>query len=373
MASGKSEPHKTEKTELLDGQAPVSAETAGESKPAHSSYLICFVYGMFMLSVMIFCLSHISVQYLGGAIPENELNAIRFGIGTFMSAAFLATVDRKNWLIALKQWPVFFFVVVFGCLYNGTLYTAAAYAPLGVVGGLSLATAIITNAFLSICVKSERKLCHYISAVIAVTGIILLAQPDFIFHPSSEGKNATTSWVSPCLLEVHPSEDEPELSKGTGMILAVASGIVMAFKYHVMRHMTHTHNPFTVTFWLHVFATILSAILMGIFETPTMPDDLFCIGALILHSVAMAQYILALIFTLSHVSALATNLLASLELPILLISQYTFMKHIMPGKGNWLEISGAVLCFIGSTGGTFAELFWSWYREKAKVKDDNSK
>ena len=49
---------------------------------------------LMIVSVLLYCCSYVSVQYLGGAVPDNELNVFRFSIQVFMTSFFL--IDHKE-------------------------------------------------------------------------------------------------------------------------------------------------------------------------------------------------------------------------------------------------------------------------------------
>ncbi len=61
---------------------------------------------------------------------------------------------------------------------------------------------------------------------------------------------------------------------------------------------------------------------------------------------------------------------------ILLVYQYKLLMHVTPGLGNWLEIVGALLCFIASFIGALGPLYAAkstlQENEEYEVVSDNS-
>ena len=62
-------------------------------------------------------------------------------------------------------------------------------------------------------------------------------------------------------------------------------------------------------------------------------------------------------------------MILNLEPVILLTFQYTWMKVVNPGLGNWVEVVGPVVCFVGSTLGPGLELL-KYFKHKKKQSEE---
>ena len=60
----------------------------------------------------------------------------------------------------------------------------------------------------------------------------------------------------------------------------------------------------------------------------------------------------------------------SFQLVVLLILQYTVLKDIQPGHGNWLELLGAALVFAGVVGAPVWHLIRQRNEDLKKAKDE---
>ena len=69
---------------------------------------------------------------------------------------------------------------------------------MGTLAGLTNSLLITCNALLSICIIRERSVHLYVTAVFAVTGIILMTQPEFLFENANLAPPPRVNWTSPC-------------------------------------------------------------------------------------------------------------------------------------------------------------------------------
>ena len=332
-------------------------------------------FSLCLFSVVIYSVSFISVQYLSGVVPENELNTWRYLIGAILSAPFV-TKSGGKFLVPKSKGILFLGICASNMAFNSTLYTACINLPVGTAYGMCTATSIITMAIITICSERTFQPKMYIGATVCLLGVILLVQPTLLMFPAVEVRN--TSWKSPCLPLSNATNMHQNQTEETAMALsdsaldytlAAASGVVLAILLQLVKYYVVDANPFAMNMWCSVANTAISLILMLIMEEPVLPSDLLCILSLLGHCIVIAIGAIIYSFTLETLSAALTNLLGSLNLVILVIMQYTLMRNILPAKENWLEILGAVLCFFGSLGGTTYELLTQKYAQQDGKKD----
>ena len=75
---------------------------------------VYFAVSLCVFAVAIYSVSFISVQYLSGAVPENELNSWRFLAAAIMSAPFVTKTNSKI-LVPKSKWHIFLAI----CVYSG--------------------------------------------------------------------------------------------------------------------------------------------------------------------------------------------------------------------------------------------------------------
>ena len=262
-----------------------------------------------LFAVAVYSISCISVQYLSGAVPENELNTWRFLIAAILSAPFVTKSDGK-FLVPKSKGILFLAIFVVTVAFNSTLYTACIYLPVGTAYGMCTATSIIAMAIITICSDRTFQPKMYIGAIVCLLGIILLVQPTFLMFPAVEVRN--TSWKSPCLprsnaTNMHQNQTE-ETAMGLsdsmfGYTLAAASGVVMAIHFQLQEYYVVDANPFAMNMWCSVAGTAISLILMLIMEEPVLPSDLLCLLSLLGHCIVIAICGIILPFVLETLSA----------------------------------------------------------------------
>ena len=164
-----------------------------------------------LFAVAIYSVSFISVQYLSGVVPENELNTWRFLIAAILSAPFVTKSDVK-FLVPKSKGLLFLAICAFTVAFNSTLYTACIYLPVGTAYGMCTATSI------NICSERTFQPKMYIGATVCLLGIILLVQPTFLKFPAVEIRN--TSWKSPCLPLSNATNMHQNQTEETAMALS---------------------------------------------------------------------------------------------------------------------------------------------------------
>ena len=309
----------------------------------------------------------------GGAVPQFELNVWRFGTQCVISIPFVikrrcqVTIPRPAWL------PMVFALLEF-IIYNASFYSAPQYLPVATMQGSTTVVTLVINVVLSICIKSERKTHLYLSSVVCSAGILLMIQPMFMFANANLTRLPPTNWTSPCFknisqllpilnetILVENSTSSPESSGGIsneafGYILVLISGSMVSVGLHVVKISMKYITFITYSFWTGLIGAIFSAILMFIFEEPAFPTRPDCIGYLLIYAVGTAQSAFIFPLCLTYVIPSVYGLILATKLVILVVLQYTWLSHIQPGLGNWVEILGAIVCLLGSTLGPMFQL-----------------
>ena len=304
-------------------------------------------------------------QIMAGSIPEFELNTWRFGF--LIIILIPVTVGRRCEIkVPWIKLPLLITNIIIYNASNILQYTAYIYLPVGLTDGLVNSIIIVGNALLSICIKSERKCVLYVAAVISIIGIVLMIQPPVMFSGANLPPPPTVNWTSPCLLHgdtlrnvTSGTEDTGIQETTLGYIFAALCAITYILRYYALSYMVATISPFNFAFWNALMGTCVSLILMGIFETPTLPLSGFCILMLAVHCVGNALITLCNPWSLQYISPTQIGMINSCKMAILMIYQYTFLRHIKPGLQNWVEILGAVICFTGMIGGPLLQIISS--------------
>ena len=326
---------------------------------------LVFAYVIAILSYVLSCASLVCVQVLGGAVPEFQLNAWRFGMQLML--VFPINIYRKCDLkVPRRKLPLIFAMFFLYNVFNITYYTGVIYVAVGTVFGIASTITIAANVVLSICIKKDRKIPLYVGATLALIGLIMMIQPEFMFPGDILHSAPKTNYTSPCVFETGIVEGlgNTDINKQwLGYIFAVISGAIVVGILHGMSNVVSEVSSFTFAFWNGLVGTTVSLILMGILETPVMPTSPMCVLLLLGHAIGTSQISVVTPWCLQYLSPTVCGLIYSLQLVLLLLMQYTVLKDIQPGNGNWVEILGAVVCFLGIIGGPT----WHLYKESKSI------
>ena len=338
-------------------------------------------YIMTTSSMSLYCLSVVSVQILAGSVPDFELNGFRF---LTQAAVALPVILYKNcdFKVPVSKLGLMTLIIILFMIYNVTYYGAAVYLPLGTLAGVVNSIAIAGNSLLSICIVRERSLQLYIAAVFAIIGIMLMTQPDFMFKNAGLPPPPIVNWISPCKTQ-HPvvilnstfntsmlpglNYTEPFIDNNEnlnldndlliGYILVLITGISDSIWIQSIGALVQHVSPFIMAFWVGIFGSGISFLIMAIMETPVFPNTPLCIGLLFMHCIGATQIAIVIPWSVQHISPSLCTMVNSLYLVVLLLLQYTALEDIKPGLQNWVEILGAVICLLAVVIGPMLHLW----------------
>ena len=120
-------------------------------------------------------------------------------------------------------------------------------------------------------------------AVLCITGVILVVQPEFLFNRRSiqQHGNTVEHFKSENISEnAIRNENEKEdvdtniMYAVLGVLLPMISGTVQSAQAVLVKKYPFIKEDVVVTgFWTMFFCSVISALLMGIFEKPTIPNN----------------------------------------------------------------------------------------------------
>ena len=230
-----------------------------------------------------------------------------------------------------------------------------------------------------------------LSLVLSVVAVVLVIQPSFIFGSSSESTDNSTITLTEklhqfvraskllrrseeLLYNVTLPQPENDVETSTtdeilGYILMILAGVSGAVDTVIQKARLNSESPLVVTFWASIVMTVIPLVLCLIteLESLTFPTDLNSILLVLGHLFASALSLILTIRGVSMTTAILITLALSMQIFFLIISQYTVLKSIEPGKGNWIEILGAVTVFLAA----IIPPVWDVFEAKANCNVDS--
>ena len=217
--------------------------------------------------------------------------------------------------------------------------------------------------------REKPTLYVLLSSALCITGVMAVIQPEFIFNtgvarqPQSCDTHGYLNAISNSTTEGMTSSSGWE-GNGSSLFLeilkyalAVVSGMTFSVDVVILKK-----NPYlvdhvaAVLFWTSLFSTLLSIIAMLLLETPSFPTGQWDILNIILHCLCFAVMWAPYMYAVKHVSANACNVIYSMNVVLMLITQYTILSCIMPGHRNWIEFLGVILVLTGSMLNSLVEI-----------------
>ena len=320
-------------------------------------------------------LGAVGVQILHGAVPNMELNLLRNGLILFV----LIPIVLRQKIDVRFPWRKVPFVILAAMatnIQNICYYAAAKDVALGTLSAMVASIAIALNTSTSICIKAERSVYLYGGAVVSIIGLFLMAQPAFLFH-HTDTNEVHLNWTPPCVQAIHHNMSDAaydpvvtgnitagklgtigditaEKPRIIGVIppkdaifIVLTSGFIVIQVLSNKRTVCDGTTALSVTLWTAVIGTLLSIILMPFIEKPVLLTSPYCITLLLLHCISVEQSMIIIPWAAPYVLPPIITMSFAMPIIVQMICQYTFLKNIQPGFGNWEEIFGGILCSLG--------------------------
>ena len=303
---------------------------------------ICIV----VFAVFCECGSTICAQALGQIIPMFELNIWRFALQPLLVLPIIMC-KKIPFRINRNNIPDVFMICVLFNIYNALFYNAATYLPVGTISGINSALMLTVVAMVTVVISKKCTFYTSCSVVLCITGMILTSQPGFIFNHIYDGRNLSHFYHPLCYNSMNRTihNNAPSEGFGYGMltITACAASLII-LRTRIIREEV---DAFVLCFWVGISGTLFSPLLMFILEDFVFPTSLECQLLLFAHSLMTVLSTISYLNALRLINPLLFTLLRSLQIILMCISQYTFMKTINPGKHNLIEITGVLTLFVG--------------------------
>ena len=187
---------------------------------------------------------------------------------------------------------------------------------------------------------------------------------DELSHNISLSPNSTESYTVNNLnvsnaalhLELLSTSASSKRRRWTGYALALLTGVCGACCYQAMKNALQTSQPWAINFWIGLVGTVLLSLTMFAFELPLLRllTRLPCIGYFLV--VVVIQYQLSSAYCLQYMNPSVYALIRALQLPLLFVVQWLLSGVVRPPQANWVEVAGAVVCFIAVCVGPVVQL-----------------
>ena len=307
-----------------------------------------YVLGIFIMviSVVCDCGSTICTQALGRIIPQFELNMWRFALQPFF---VLPIIHCKKMPLRFPRnnIPDVVFICLLFNIYNAFFYTATTYLPLGTISGIHSAFILVIVAIVTVVISKECSFYTVCSVVLCITGLILISQPRFIFSGIYSDRNISHFYTPICHNSMNQTIHNSVPNEGLGYAMLAITACAASTTLFKTRQVKEEVGAFVISFWVGISGTVVSPLLMFIFQDSVFPTAPMCQLLLLGHAIFTVLSTVGFLNALHLINPLLFTLLRSSQIILLCISQYTFMKDVNPGRQNIIEITGVMTVFVG--------------------------
>ena len=275
-------------------------------------------------------------------------------------------------------------LVVSSFLYQLCYYAGAALLPLGVHNVVYHTTTLITLTIVTrVYLREEIGKFRLLSLVVLLVGIVLVMQPEPLFHhdartrmipnissfghslmtttgkhPGSNESGIYTVLTSTETLvgdsrqetgsSIETEDPGPTIGIGTiaGYILTAASGMFDAVGILTTGRPLGAVDSVVQTFWVGSVLSPVCLILMVYCENPVWPSNPAQFGLILGHSVGSMMLSVGMTICSQLHSPLVTSMISASSITVSFIMQHTVFAGVLPGNGNWIEIVGAIIATI---------------------------
>ena len=336
-------------------------------------------------------------MYTFRRVPDFQLNIWRFSTQILLimksrGLSWRLEVNKMVWILGASIF-VFIFQICF--------FRSAALLPLGSHNACFQTTLLVTLALVgSFCFGEQFGNLKPFALVLTLFGIMFVTQPEPLFSHSlinqkiaSDSQPAGGGFKNGSLLasttdgkslkesasqittsgyqhstSVNYVENEGHLKSTAttvGYALVVAAGVVDTCFFLIVKHGCNNIDPMVQCVWLTVAIMFSSVPFVIFFETIIVDYTIREVFFLLGHSITSTLQFMFLMEANQRISSVMFSWMYGMSVVFSFCLQYTALKGIFPGHGNWVEVLGAAMTLAGIVMASIAELIQE--RNKAAI------
>ena len=321
-------------------------------------------------------------------VPDFQLNIWRYS--TQLPLVFL--VKKRGLTLRLDRYQVTWivFIVILLAAFQVCYFRSTALLPLGTQNACFQTTLLVTITLAArLCFGERLGSLKLVALVVTLIGILLVTQPQSpAFHnnvsltnpktepylqragickncstPSVKDSDNSTSHIitssyqyTTPVKNVEENNSQGGMTTSVGYILAAASGSLESAIFLLFRHRCYGIDPMVQTVWFSLSIMFLSFPVAIYFETIKLNYTTQEVAYLLGHSFSSTLQIVSMLYAVQHVCAVIVSLIYGMSIVFGFSLQYTVLKGIFPGHGNWIEVLGAAITLAGIVMASVTEL-----------------
>ena len=273
---------------------------------------------------------------------------------------------------------------IFSLHFQVIFFTAVNFLPLGLMAALFRISLVTMAAIASRIIEKERFTIFRAAAVVlGITGILLMTQPKFIFDGKEKVTNTSINNQTVIVTNVTnfntanisngttPKESDKDdsnsllpsanLPSDVRLYIGIALTIFAAFLgilqgVCMKRRRLVDYCVWKISFWIGVMGLVWTTCLSFALENTVFIVSAYDLGLVACYAVMASAHSFTFLFSLKKTSYLIVAIIMVTQIVFNLLAQYTFLKHVFPGKHNAIEIVGGVLVMLAAALPTSSEI-----------------
>ena len=305
---------------------------------------------LLLMTVSVAC-----VQGLQCLIPQFELNFCRYLVQVLL-ASLIAKIGKIEVRIELPDWGWIALLGIINMFFNVFVFSAVSLIPLTAAeAAINIAILISVAVLCRVLFGKSIGLVILTGMLLCVVGVICVSQPEIIVgRQTTDVERIMNRTIDDrcydeftSLFADAGSSNMAMVNSVMGYLLAASGGLSAALHYICAGILLKEHHPVTLIFWISLLGLPASLILAFYFEEPVIPTQTRNIILIFGHCLTGAVKVICSVFACQLIQPMRFASIRSLTTVAMLIPQYTVLKHILPGHGNWLEVFGAICISFG--------------------------
>ena len=111
-----------------------------------------------------------------------------------------------------------------------------------------------------------------------------------------------------------------------------------------------------ISFWIGVMGLVWTTCLSFALENTVFIVSSYDLGLVACYAIMASAHSFTFLFALKKTSYLIVAIIMVTQIVFNLLAQYTFLKHVFPGKHNAIEIVGGILVMLAAALPTISEI-----------------
>ena len=316
-----------------------------------------------------------SFQLLDGIVGVFQLSCGMFSWMLIFSVCYTVYTRQPPKCIHKSSIGYFLVFLLFNILYTVFSLLASIHIAVGTLNATMLLTFVVSTLIYTLVTDFYRRtrlqvaliILDIVTVIILCIGVIFLVQPTEIFNGIEYfDRNNNSVYTSLCngnrFANINATTNSTFSTTGVyqsqswkGYVYACVCGICNVTCVVLCQHLLRQNTLDNILLWQALICSGVSLLGVAFAHGFVFPNSAICFTLLMVNAFIQALYFYLFYIGMCNISSLDVAILSGFGLPLLFISQFTFLQNSSPTPTNAVAISAAILVFIVVIGKPIAQ------------------